>query len=89
MKETHKQRQNIIARMNRIEGHTRGVIKMMEEERSCPDLLHQIAAIKAALNKVEGLIIEDHIENCLNKAISEGTTQTYIDELKEAISKIL
>jgi len=55
---------------------------MIEEERGCPDLLHQITAIKAALNKFGELIIEDHIEHFLNKAISEGTTQTYMDELK-------
>ena len=62
---------------------------MVEEDRSCPDLLHQIAAVKAALNKTGELILEDHIESCMVDAVNSGTTKEYVREMKEAISKLL
>ena len=65
MVSTHKHRKKVVDRLSRIEGHLRGVKKMVEDDRDCPELLHQIAAIKAAINKVGVLILEDHIESCM------------------------
>ncbi len=89
MGSTHKQRKKVIDRLSRIEGHIRGVKKMVEEDRDCPELLHQLAAVKAALNKTGELILEDHIESCMIDAVNEGTTEEYVKDLKEAISKLL
>jgi len=89
MDSTHKHRKQVIDRLSRIEGHVSGVKKMVEEDRDCPDLLHQIAAIKAALNKTGELILEDHIESCMVNAVNEGTTETFVKNLKEAISKLI
>ena len=89
MGSAHKHRKKVIDRLSRIEGHIRGIKKMVEEDRDCPDLLHQLAAVKAALNKTGELILEDHIESCLVDAIKDGSTEEYVKELKEAISKLI
>lgn len=88
MRSTHKHRKKVIDRLSRIEGHIRGVKKMVEEDRDCPDLLHQLAAVKAAINKTSELILEDHIETCLLDAVKEGSTGEYVKNLKDAISKL-
>ncbi len=51
MESHHKPRKDVRDRLSRIEGHVRGIIKMIDEDRTCPDLLIQIAAVRAALNK--------------------------------------
>ena len=89
MGSTHKHRKQVLDRLSRIEGHIRGIKKMVEEDRDCPDLLHQIAAVKAALNKTGELILEDHIESCLVDAVNQGSTEKYVKELKDAISKLV
>lgn len=89
MGSTHKHRKKVIDRLSRIEGHIRGIKKMVEEDRDCPDLLHQMAAVKAALNKTGELILEDHIESCMVDAVKEGNTEAYVKDLKEAISKLI
>jgi len=89
MGSTHKHRKTVIDRLSRIEGHIRGIKKMVDEERDCPDLLHQIAAVKGALNKTGELILEDHIESCLIDAVRQGSTEEYVKNLKEAISKLI
>jgi DNA-binding FrmR family transcriptional regulator len=88
MGSTHRHRKKVIDRLSRIEGHIRGIKKMVEDDRDCPDLLHQIAAVKAALKKTGELILEDHIESCLVDAVKEGSTEEYVKNLKEAISKL-
>ena len=89
MSSTHKHRKKVIDRLSRIEGHIRGIKKMVEEDRDCPDLLHQLAAVKAAINKTGELILEDHIESCLVDAVKEGSTEVYVKDLREAISKLV
>ncbi len=89
MGSTHKHRKKVIDRLSRIEGHIRGIKKMVEEDRGCPDLLHQLAAVKAAINKTSELILEDHIQSCLLDAVNEGSTDEYIKNLMEAISKLV
>ena len=89
MGSTHKHRKKVVDRLSRIEGHIRGIKKMVEEDRDCPELLHQIAAVKAALNKTGELILEDHIESCLVDAVNQGSTEEYVKNLKEAITKII
>ena len=89
MVSTHKHRKKVVDRLSRIEGHLRGVKKMVEEYRDCPELLHQIAAIKAAINKVGELILEDHIESCMVDAVKEGSVEDYVEQLKAAIGKLI
>ena len=89
MVSTHKHRKKVVDRLSRIEGHLRGVKKMVEDDRDCPELLHQIAAIKAAIHKVGVLILEDHIESCMVDAVKEGSVEDYVEQLKAAVGKLI
>ena len=89
MVSAHKHRKKVIDRLSRIEGHIRGIKKMVEEGRDCPDLLHQLGAVKAAINRTGELILEDHIESCLIDAVNEGDSEEYVKELMDAVAKLI
>ena len=77
-------------RLKRIEGQVRGVAKMVEEDRYCIDILHQIAAIKSALAKVETQVLKDHAACCVAEAIAsgdEGEQREKFEELVELFEK--
>ncbi len=85
----HKKRKEIINRLSRIEGHVRGLRRMVEEDKDCPDLLVQVAAIRAALNQVGRVLLEDHMETCVIEAAKEGQSEKAISDLKEALVKFI
>jgi len=85
----HKQTQNIINRLSRIEGHTKAVKRMVEENQPCADLLIQIAAIRSAVDKVGRIILEDHIESCLSKSLEEGNVEQHLADLKIALDHFI
>jgi len=85
----HKKREDVIKRLARIEGHVRGVRRMVEEDKSCPEVLLQLVAVRAALNKVSRMVFEDHVETCISKAIKEGAGESAVAELKEALARFL
>jgi DNA-binding FrmR family transcriptional regulator len=58
-----------LKRLRIVEGHLRGVIRMMEEDSYCIDIIRQIQAVQAALNKVSTGILEDHLSTCVTTAI--------------------
>jgi CsoR family transcriptional regulator, copper-sensing transcriptional repressor len=70
MKEAVKQ--SAAARLTRIEGQVRGIARMIAEDRYCIDVINQVAAVKAALNKVEEEMLRDHVEHCLAHALAAG-----------------
>jgi len=85
----HRKREDVIKRLARIEGHVRGVRRMVEEDKSCPEVLLQLAAVRAALNKVGRIVFEDHVETCVSKAIKEGAGESAVAELKDALARFL
>ena len=77
-----------LARLGRIEGQVRGVARMIEDERYCIDVLTQIRAVRAALDKVEQETLSDHLQHCVADAFhggSERERQTKINELLEVL----
>ncbi len=58
-----------VRRLKTIEGHVRGIVRMAEEGAYCIDLIRQIQAVEAALNKVSSQILEDHLNSCVITAI--------------------
>lgn len=58
-----------LQRLKTTEGHLRGVIRMLEEDAYCIDVIRQIQAVEAALNKVSGLILEQHLNSCVITAV--------------------
>ncbi len=61
--------QDAIQRLKSVEGHIRGVERMVEEEAYCIDIIRQIQAVQAALNKVTTQILDEHLNSCLITAV--------------------
>ena len=72
-------------RLRRIEGQIRGVQKMVDEDRYCIDVLTQVGAVKAALDAVALLLLQDHTEHCVVEAIQAGDGSQKVRELNEAV----
>lgn len=64
-----KDREDVIRRLKTAEGHLRGVQRMVEEDAYCIDVIRQIQAIQAALNKISTLILDQHLKSCLITAV--------------------
>src|SRR5699024_8672584 len=80
---TEDEKQAVINRLKRIEGQVRGIQKMVEEDRYCVDILVQISAINAALNKVDFAVTERHTKHCVSHEVKEGRGEEAIDELMD------
>jgi DNA-binding FrmR family transcriptional regulator len=79
----------ILNRLSRIEGHIRGIKLMVQENRACPDVLIQIAAVRGALNKVARIILDEHLTECVTRAAGEGDIELEIAELQTALDHFL
>jgi DNA-binding FrmR family transcriptional regulator len=62
----------LLNRLNRIEGQVRGVVRMVDEDRYCIDVLTQLQAVRAALAKVESEMLREHLGHCIEGAIVSG-----------------
>lgn len=80
---------NIIKRLNRIEGQIKGIHKMLENNKGCVDMLTQVAAVRAAINKVGGLILENYSVNCLENAVSAEDKERVVRDLTKTIQSFL
>jgi len=77
-------------RLSRIEGQVRGLARMVEEDRYCIDIVTQIAAVRAALARVEEEILRDHVAHCVEHAIASGNVaeqRKKVAELMEVLSR--
>ena len=73
----------LLARLKRIEGQTRGVQKMVEDDRYCIDVLTQISAIQAALDKVALGLLDDHVKHCVVEGHGPGSQEELTDEMMD------
>jgi DNA-binding FrmR family transcriptional regulator len=62
----------LLNRLSRVEGQVRGVARMLEDDRYCIDILTQLQAVRAALAKVESEILKDHLDHCIEDALTGG-----------------
>jgi len=74
-----------INRLNRIAGQVRGVAQMIEDDRYCMDILHQIQAVKSALAKVESEVLNDHAACCVAEAIASGDEENQREKFRELV----
>ena len=79
----------LLARLRRIEGQVRGVQGMVEDERWCIDVLTQIAAIQAALDKVALGLLDGHVAHCVVGGHGPGTDEERTTELMSAVGRLL
>ena len=81
----HRQTRSIVNRLARIEGHVRSIKTMVEEGRDCSEVLIQLAAVRAAVNQVGRIVLEDHVESCLLDAARAGAAGDTWSDLKKAL----
>jgi CsoR family transcriptional regulator, copper-sensing transcriptional repressor len=79
----------ILARLKRIEGQARGVQRMVEEDRYCIDVLTQISAIQAALDKVALGLLDEHVKHCVVEGHGPGSQAELTDEMMAAIGRLV
>jgi CsoR family transcriptional regulator, copper-sensing transcriptional repressor len=84
-----KDKAQLVRRLSRIEGQVRGIARMVEREEYCVDILQQTAALKAALDSVGILILEDHVRGCIRTAAERGEAETYVDEVVDVVRRTL
>lgn len=72
---------DVLKRLNYIEGHLGGIRKMVEDDKYCVDILRQTYAVRKAIEKLEALILEQHLHTCVPEGIKEGREGAVIEEL--------
>ncbi len=79
------------ARLRRIEGQVRGLVRMVEEDRYCIDVITQVQAVRAALKRVEEEVLRDHVARCVEHAIRSGDSREQrrkVAELMQVLGKL-
>ncbi len=82
-------KEQVQVRLKRIEGQVPGLEKMVDEDRYCIDVLTQVGAVKAALDGVALLLLQDHTADCVVDAIQAGDGSEKIRELNEAVERLV
>lgn len=85
---SEKEYKDMIHRLNRIEGQIRGIRGMVERDAYCTDILTQVAAVNAALNSFNRVLLANHIKTCVTRDIRDGKEET-VDELLATLKKLM
>ncbi len=81
---------SVLKRLKRIEGQVRGLVRMVQDDRYCIDIVTQISAVRAALRRAEEAILRDHVANCVDDAIVSGNRRDQrrkIAELMDVVTR--
>ena len=78
----------LLKRLNRIEGQVRGIARMVDDDRYCIDILTQIGAVQAAIEKVALGLVDGHVRHCVTGA-DEATRDEKVEELMAAVGRLL
>lgn len=81
-------KKSCLSRLSRIEGQVRGLAKMVETDRYCIDVVNQIQAAVAALKRVEGEVLQDHIAHCVEHAIRSGDKRAQREKIAELVATL-
>ncbi|HEX9462003.1 MAG TPA: metal-sensitive transcriptional regulator [Alphaproteobacteria bacterium] len=80
-----------VSRLRRIEGQVRGLVRMVEDDRYCIDVITQVQAVRAALKRVEEEVLKDHVAHCVEHAIQSGDAKEQrkkVAELMDVLGKV-
>lgn len=83
VKSHHKR--SALNRLKTVRGHLEAVLGMVEEERYCPQIMKQVSALQASLERVNRVLIQNHLETCVPEAIEAGRAQEIVEELLETL----
>jgi DNA-binding FrmR family transcriptional regulator len=84
-----RDRSTLVRRLRRIEGQVRGIERMIEREEYCVDILQQTAALRAAVDSVALLVLEDHVQGCLKTVAEQGEADRYVEEVLDVVRRSL
>ena len=79
----------LVRRLARIEGQVRGISRMIEREEYCVDILQQTSALRAAVDSLAVLVLEDHVQGCVRTAAANGDADRYVDEVVDVVRRTL
>ena len=79
----------LIRRLSRMEGQVRGIARMIEREEYCVDILQQTSALRAAVDALSILVLEDHVQGCVRTAAERGEADAYVDEVIDVVRRTL
>jgi CsoR family transcriptional regulator, copper-sensing transcriptional repressor len=83
MDATH--RRAVLTRLRTARGHLDGVLRMVEEDAYCPDVIKQLSAVQGTLEATSRLVLRNHLETCVADAMQQGRVQEIVDELMETL----
>lgn len=76
-------RQDALKRLSYIEGHLAGIRRMIEDDKYCPEILKQTFAVRRAIEKLESIMLDGHLHNCVVQGIRDGRDEQVVGELLE------
>ena len=79
----------LVRRLARIEGQVRGISRMIEREEYCVDILQQTSALRAAVDSLAVLVLEDHVQGCVRTAAEHGDADRYVEEVVDVVRRTL
>lgn len=79
----------LVRRLARIEGQVRGISRMIEREEYCVDILQQTSALRAAVDSLAMLVLEDHVQGCVRTAAEHGEADRYVEEVVDVVRRTL
>lgn len=82
-------KEDILKRLRRIEGQVKGIQKMIDEDQYCVDILTQVAAVRAAINRVGSLILEKHSMTCIENAATAEDKKKVLSELAKTMQSFM
>ncbi len=83
MKEAHERA--VLNRLKTARGHLDAVIRMVESDTYCPDLMKQLSAVQGSLERASRIVLQNHLETCVAAAMVAGRTDEIVEELMEAL----
>lgn len=84
----HTNKKAVQSRLARAKGHLESVMRMVDDDRDCAEVLVQLSAVRSAINNIGKVILQDHIKECITDAVAHGE-QGKIDELNKAIAQFM
>jgi DNA-binding FrmR family transcriptional regulator len=84
-----KNKKDLLDRLRRIEGQTRGLHRMVEEDQYCIDILTQVNSVLAALKGVGMGLLDDHVRHCVRESIEQGSGDEKVEELMAAVGRFV
>ena len=84
-----RDKSQLVRRLARIEGQVRGITRMIEREEYCVDILQQTSALRAAVDSLAVLVLEDHVTGCVRTAAANGDADRYVDEVVDVVRRTL